>query len=182
MKTREFVTIGLKIMAVYVFFQVLMLLPLTLSQLYQTLSLDMKTGRPENLHVHISMALASYFLVIFVELVFAVSTFFSAHWLARFFVADQEDHVTLAGPVSEQLLTAAFQCLGVYALTNWTPELVHLLFCYVFTGLSWFMLISPAVGVLIGLLLLFKAKGLLRLIRFSRPMFGERTRSEGKQE
>lgn len=35
-------------------------------------------------------------------------------------------------------------------------------------------LVSPSVGVVIGLLLIFRAKGLLRLIRLARPMSPER--------
>jgi hypothetical protein len=35
---------------------------------------------------------------------------------------------------------------------------------------SWSGLIAPSIGVVIGLVLLFRAKGLLRLIRLARPM------------
>jgi len=46
---------------------------------------------------------------------------------------------------------------------------------------NWSTLVSPAVGVGIGLLLVFRTSGLLRLIRLSRPMSAERNASEDER-
>ncbi|MCC6145141.1 MAG: hypothetical protein IT368_15145 [Candidatus Hydrogenedentes bacterium] len=180
--------IALKILGVYVFLQFLMMLPTGLGVFQMSNAMGDSEGTEAG-HVRQFALMAEWFLIVAaVYLTLAVGTFVGAHRLARFFVADPEDRVTLGGPVSDQLLAVAFQCLGVYALVTWTPGLVQTIVRCTIYG-TWvdpqtpFLrrfydngsgLVSPSVGVVMGLLLIFRGKGLLRLIRLARPMSPER--------
>lgn len=184
MKIREFIAISLKLMAVYVIFQFLMMLPAAIGMFQAGSRMPSSTGAGDS-GLRFFLWLAVYYAVLTVAyLGFACTLFFGASRLSRLFVADPDEQVTLSGQVSNPLLTAAFQCMGVYALTTWVPNLAQSLVRCVIYGTwndpqtpflrrfydDWSGLISPATGVLIGLLLLFNAKGLMRLIRLSRPM------------
>ena len=192
MKTRDVATIGLKILAVFLFFQFLKLLPTGLGMLQMGTSIR-ESGVGESAEIKGYALMTGGGLVIAIAyLSLSALVFFRANRLARYFVADPEDSVVLGGPVSDPFLTAAFQCLGVYALIIWMPGLIaNVVRCILYgtwtdpqTPLllrfyeSWPGLVSPSVGVVIGLLLLFKARGLLRLIRLSRPMSPERVQLE----
>jgi hypothetical protein len=188
MKIRDVAVIALKILGVYVFLQFLTMLPTGLGVFQMSNALGESDGSEAG-HMRQFVLMAEWFLLVaVVYLTLAIGTFVGARRLARFFVPDAEDRVTMAGPVSEQLLAVAFQCLGVYALVTWTPSLVQTIVRCTIYG-TWvdpqtpFLrrfydngsgLVSPSVGVVIGLLLIFRAKGLLRLIRLARPMSPER--------
>lgn len=195
MKTREVIAICLKLMAVYVVFQFLMMLPAAIG-MFQAGSRMPSSARADDFGARFFLWFAVYYAVLSVAyLGFACALFFGASRLSRLFVADPDEQVTLSGQVSNPLLTAAFQCMGVYALATWVPNLVHSLVRCVIYGTwsepqtpflrrfydNWSGLISPATGVMIGLLLLFRAKGLMRLIRLSRPMSRPEPEAGGEQ-
>lgn len=197
MKTQEVASIAMKILAVYVFLQFLTMLPTGLGMFQMSHSLRENGGTEAEPMRQFAMMAALFLFVAIIYLILALAAFLGAHRFARFFVSDPEDHVTLGGPVSDHLLTAAFQCLGVYALVSWTPTLVQTIIRCVIYGTwtvpqtpflrrfydNWADLISPSVGVVIGLLLIFRSRGLLRLIRLARPMSPERVTMEtGKEE
>ncbi len=188
MKTRDAAAIGLKILAVYVFFQFLMMLPTGLG-MFQMSNSFCESGGTETSWIRQYAVMAGWFLVVAIaNLALSACAFLGANRLARFFVSDPKDTVSLAGPVSDGFLTAAFQCLGVYALATWTPNLVQTVIRCTIYGTwtdpqtpflrrfydGWSGLVSPCVGVVIGLLLILRARGLVRLIRLARPMSSER--------
>ena len=184
MKTRDVAAVGLKILAVYVFFQFLMMLPSGL-RMFQMSNTFRDIEGTETAGTREYAVMAGWFVVVGIAyLTVSVSAFLGADRLARFFVSDSQDSVTLAGPVSDHFRTAAFQCLGVYALITWTPSLVQTIVrCTIYGTWSdpqspfllrlydgWSALISPLVGALVGLLLIFRARGLVSLTRLARPM------------
>jgi hypothetical protein len=196
MKTRDLAAVGLKILAVYIFFQFLMMLPTGLGMFQMSHSLR-DSGGTDSTSMRQYALMAGWFLVVAIAyLALSVGAFLGASRLARFFVSDPDDSVTLAGPASDGFLTAAFQCLGVYAIITWAPDLIQTVVRCTIYG-TWtdpqipFLrrfydngsgLISPSVGVVIGLLLIFRARGLFRLIRLARPMSPERMKMETGQE
>ena len=112
---------------------------------------------------------------------------FRARNLARFFTAEVPEEANLAE--SGSVPSLAFQCIGLYSIVTWAPQFVQTLwrtllyqswqdpqapFRYRFYE-NWSTLVGPAVGTLLGLLLLFKARGLLRLVMLSRPKETEKT-------
>jgi hypothetical protein len=196
MRIREVVAIGLKLMAVYVVFQFVMMLPAAIG-MYQAGSRMPTSGGAADFGGRLFLWLAVYCAVLSVAyLGFACILFLAAGKLSLWFVTDPDDQVTLSGQVSTPLLTAAFQCMGVYALVTWAPSLIQTLIRTIVYGTwyadqvpflkrfydNWSVLISPTMGCIIGLLLIFRAKGLLRLIQRSRPMYREPEETETKQE
>jgi hypothetical protein len=128
---------------------------------------------------------AIYYVVLSVAYVgFASVLFLGAARLSRRIVPDPDDDTTLSGQVSLPFHTAAFQCMGIYALSTWFPHLMQSLVRCVIYGTwtdpetpfvrrfydNWSGLVSPVMGVIVGLLLVFRAKGLVRLIQLARPM------------
>jgi len=188
MKARRLVTVLLKLMGLYVFMQFLLMLPSTIGGLMTMRSMSASTSDG------IGPALATLFVrllcVSLVWLAFSVGLFVAAPRLSRFFVEDQDEEVSLSGDVSDGIQAWSFRCFGLYALITWCPGLVQTLCRTIVYGTwesapvslrlrfyeHWSLLISPAAGVILGLLLLFKAKGLVRLIQLSRPM--SRARAE----
>jgi hypothetical protein len=182
MKTREFAEIVLKILAVYVLFVFLTALPANLA----SAQMWMEFGKRDDMA---GSAIASPFAALAVGIIplaylaFAAVLFFGARKLAGLFVRNSEDQVSFAGPVSNDLLAFAFRCLGVYALVTWAPPFLEVLTrTIIYNRLQaedatflrrfydiWSLLISSSTGTLLGILLLFTPKGLLRLIRYSHP-------------
>lgn len=184
MNPREFATIALKILAVYLFLEFLALLPtgLGILQIYDSfdgadsLGIDAQSGY--------GWMLAWTLIGLCLYLAVAVGLFTGASRIARWFVDRPDGPVPVPDTVPDVWLAAAFPCLGIYALITWLPDLVQLLVRCTLYG-TWqspqipflqrfydngSMLISPSIGVLLGLVLLFRAKGLLKLIQWARPM------------
>lgn len=194
MKTRALVTILLKLMAFYVFMQFLLMLPSS----FQCLLASRKAS-VSGVESPIA-ALSSYFSFLsalsLLYLVFSLGLFFAAQRMSRLIVGDCDEDVILSGTRPDEAQTWVFRCLGVYALTTWCPNLVQTLCRTIIYGTwqldevpfverfydNWSILIGPAVGVVLGLLLIFKAKGLMRLIQLSRPMSRQRTELENMKE
>ncbi len=94
--------------------------------------------------------------------------------LADFLLKDVADECVKAFPSHEMLAGLACQCFGLFALLRWLPALVHGLFWVVLQGwryagdglavlqLQWLGQVGPGVGVLLGLVLLFKGPALAR--------------------
>ena len=184
MKTREVIAICLKLMAVYVVFQFLMMLPAAIG-MFQAGSRMPPSAGTDDFGGRVFLWFAAYYAVLSLAyLGFACVLFLGADRLSRLFVTGPDDEMTISGQVSDSLLTAAFRCMGLWALATWFPNLVHSLVRCVIYGTwtepqtpflrrfydNWSGLLSPATGVFIGLLLVFQADGLMRLIRLSRPM------------
>jgi len=196
MKTQDIAAVALKILGVYVFLQFVAMLPTGFGLLQVSKSFR-EVGATDSGGIRQYAILAGCFLVTAaVYLALALFAFLRANRLAKLFVPSPEDQVSLSGPVSDPLLTMSFQCLGVYALVTWAPSLVQTIIrCTIYGTLfdphipflrrfydNWSNLISPSVGVMAGLLLIFRAKGLLRLIRLSRPMTQERMNIEKERQ
>jgi hypothetical protein len=134
------------------------------------------------------------FVMAGVYLLFSIGLYFAAPKLSCFLVEDKNEEVSLSGSVSNNLQTWSFRCFGIYALVTWGPNLVQTFCQTIIYGTwqldqipflrrfydNWSVLISPVAGVLFGLLLIFKAKGLVRLIQFSRPMSRQYVELENK--
>jgi len=196
MNSRAFAAITLKVLGVYVFLQFLGMLPTALSLF--TMDYRMGTGAGGATTFADGLLLASVYLGVtsLVYLAFACILFFGAGRLSRLFVETPETDISLSGPVSAEVLTLAFRCLGVYAVVTWFPPLVQMICKCCVDGTwtapqipflrrfysNWSFLISPTVGSLVGILLIFKAKGLVRLIQLARPMAKERVEAEERHE
>ncbi|NLW81391.1 MAG: hypothetical protein GXY42_06925 [Desulfovibrionales bacterium] len=190
MKARTLVTILLKLMGLYVFMHFLLMLPSSLAA----------RSASVNATNDFAPSLGSMFLFLwrlsFAYLVFSISLFFTASKLSRFIVEKHDNEVILSGEVTDGMQTWVFRCFGVYALITWGPNLVQTLCRTIIYGTwqldevplverfydNWSILIGPAVGVVLGLLLIFKAKGLMRLIQLSRPMSRQRIGLEDLKE
>lgn len=177
----------LKILALYLFIQFVSVLPTLIGSLQMFIPLIKEDpwSRP-------TLVVLCFGTVIVLYLGAAFWLFRRAGRLSRHFVDSPEDQVFLSGDVSKDLLKLAFQCLGVYAIITWVPQLLqHLCRCAIYSSWevdkdnqlpllerfynSWSILIAPTIGTVLGLLLIFRAKGLLRLIQLSRPMYREQT-------
>jgi len=195
MKSRVLAAMVLKILAVYLFFQFLTVLPAGLD-LFQMIHPSLDNRGVETSAVRFYALMTGLFLVVAIAyLAISVVVFRGANRLARLFISDPEDTVALDGPVSDGFLTGAFQCLGVYALISWMPDLFQTgIQCAIYGTWTdpqtpfllrfydgWSNLISPFLGVVIGMLLIFRPKGLLRLILLSRPMSSAPVTTEADQ-
>ena len=182
MKTREFAEIVIKILAVYVLFVFLTSIPVTMSMLEMCARMgrgDVMAGPGSNL-TFLTVAVG---MMPFAYLVFAGVLFWGARKLSCLFVQNSEGQISFSGPVSNDVLTFAFRCLGVYAVVTWGPDFIQkltriIIYSRLQTENTVFLrrfydsestLISSTLGTLLGLFLIFKATGLLRLIRLSYP-------------
>jgi len=117
---------------------------------------------------------------------FAVSCvlFLKAHAIARFFLPDKEEEVHLSGKLSDSFETCLFRCLGIYALIKWGPDFIQtliqtIIYCrgmddtvhppIVLFFQNWEWLSSPTIGILLGLLLIFRASWLTRIVTKQSP-------------
>jgi len=182
MKTRDFAEMVIKILAVYVLFVFLTSLPANLASLQMWMELG-KRDATEGSAINSLFPPLALGIMPVAYLVFAAVLFFGARKLSCVFVRNPEDQVSFAGPVSNDVLTLAFRCLGVYAVVTWAPPFLEMLtrtiiyshwqtedaaFVRRFYD-NWSVLISSTTGTLLGILLIFNAKGFLRLIRLSYP-------------
>ena len=195
MNARTLVTILLKLMGLYVFMQFLLMLPSSLSGMVAA-----RAASVSPTDALFPQSLGSTFLFLwrlsFVYLVFSISLFFAASKLSRFIVENHDDEVILSGQVADGTQTWIFRCFGVYAITTWGPNLAQTLCQTMIYGTgqldevpfiqrfyeNWSTLIGPAVGVVLGLLLIFKAQGLMRLVQLSCPMSRQRVELENMKE
>ena len=183
MKTREFAEIVIKILAVYVLFAFLTSIPAIISVWEVCARMERSDGMA-GLGSSLTVLAVAAGMTPFAYLVFAGVLFFGARKLSCLFIRNSEDQVSFAGPVSNDVLTFAFRCLGVYAVVTWGPDFIQALtrviiysrvqaedavFLRRFNDSSWSTLISPTLGTLLGFLLIFKAQGILRLICLSYP-------------
>jgi hypothetical protein len=196
MKMKDAATMGLKLLAIYAFFQFLAVLPAALGMLQMASSFSDSVVADNSVTKQYTLMASGYLGGAIVYLVLSVSVFLGANRLARFFVAEQEDSGVMASALPEGILSVAFQCFGVYALITWAPNLIQTIARCTIYGTwsdpqvpfmrrfydSWSTVVSPSVGVAIGLLLIFKAKGLLRLLSLVRPMSPERIALEEGNE
>ncbi|MDR2850271.1 MAG: hypothetical protein LBW77_07015 [Verrucomicrobiota bacterium] len=179
MKARELVAVILRLFAFYLFLQFLLLCPQVLAGMASMRSMSsVETVVPAQT-AYLAGGLLAY-------LPFAALLFVKADRLSRPFVRDTGEAVTVSGKISGDVQTCAFRCLGLYALIIWMPVFVRVLCIAVSNGtlqtdqapFSFLMqqiyknglyLIAPAIGVLIGSGLVFKAQCLMHFIQPASP-------------
>jgi len=180
MKNYAIATILLKALGVYLLLRFLSFIPVWFSLIQ--MGLQFLPGHNEG-SGSISTFLGTGIVLLTSILYLCLSWFllFRTKSLARFFVRDLPEESTLSVITSESFQTFAFQCLGVYAIVNWAPPFVQSLVLALIHTLwpeysiplptifsqSWIPLIAPLLGMTIGLLLLFKGQGLIRLIKWT---------------
>lgn len=187
MKTSHVAAIALKVLSVYVVMSLLAFLSASLA----LVRVDSQMRRTHADNPALAQSLSPLVIVIVVTVlayaIVAAVLFFKARSLGRRFTVDPEEEVSLAGPVSRDVLALAFRCLGLYALVTWVPQLTQLLtntilaiarapdpvpWMYHFT---WISLVTPLTGSLVGLLLLWRTHWFTRLTDNSRQRSSEKT-------
>jgi hypothetical protein len=189
MNVRATATVILKVLGIYIFLQFLTVLPMALTLI--RVNTNMLLGQPDYEMSRMSIFTPMGLYIAFMSVFYLGSAWvfiFRAKSLSRFFAEDLPEECNLASAGSDPVLTLAFQCLGLYAIVTWAPQFVQTLVRTLNYG-AWSdpqtpfsmrfyqngsVLISPIVGTVIGLLLLFKGRGLLRLIKLSRTMAPEK--------
>lgn len=195
MKARNLVTILLKLMAFYVFMQFLLMLPSSLQGVMAVrhAAAIYSTGGSESV---LSSVFWFLFMTSIIYLVFSVGLFLQAQRLSCLFAGNDDEATIPSGVWPEHLQAWAFRCFGIYALVTWGPKLVETLFRTIIYGSwqldqvpflqrvyeNWSVLISPLAGVVFGLLLIFRANGLVRLIQLSRPLSRQSVELESMKE
>ncbi len=181
------ISVILKLLALYVLFQFIMAFPASLTAMLRTS--NFVNNNPTEIGVGALSSLLHYsFIISLSQIPFSLILYFNADKIAKRFVNQSDEVIAISGNVSDNFEELAVRCSGIYALVIWGPSLVQLLLQTIIYGTwqddempflqrfyqNWSVLISPIIGVLLGLLLIFKAKGLLRLIQLSRPLSRER--------
>jgi hypothetical protein len=187
MKASQLISIVIKLLAVYVFLQFITTFPTALSTL---LSVNHFVNNNSN-----DMGVGSLYSPIYCAFIIALAylplsliLYFNAERMSKRFVNTSDEVIAISGNVSNNVEAFAVRCFGLYALVIWGPALVQDLFRTIIYGTwqddqmpflqrfyqNWSILISPTIGVVLGLLLIFKAKGLIRLVQLSRPLSRER--------
>lgn len=192
MKASQLISIFLKLLALYVFFQFLIALPTTLTFLLKTGGLV--NSDPANMGRVMFLVICSSAIFLLANVPFSLILYFNADKISKRFVNHSDEVVAISGNVSNNLQEFAVRCFGIYAVVIWGPTLVQLLFQTIIYGTwqddqmpflqrfyqNWSLLISPTIGVALGLVLIFKAKGLLKLVQLSRPLSRERIEMDNK--
>lgn len=175
MKTESVATIALKVLAVYVVLSLLAFLPsaLALVQMWnqaRALPQQHSASSPSLLPSVIASA-----ITVLAYGMLAIVLFFKTHRISRYVTAGAEEEFTLSGPRSREVLTLAFRCLGIYALVTWLPQLAQSITKAMITiaqspepvpwlyRFLWVSLVTPLVGSLVGVLLLFRPEAIVRL-------------------
>lgn len=185
MNTRTLAFIALKILGIYCFFQFLFHLPQILvhfSFVFQSqrFGFDFSEGMWA-----LFWAVMIILFGVVAPLALAFFLYAGAGLLSRKMVPDDQLMNWRTPGGAEGVTRAVFQFLGVYALIHWTPALVevlaqihgyHLMRLSSVSMhpnsflLSYTKLISPVLGVVIGLFLIFRPRKFMRLLRLARPM------------
>lgn len=193
MKASQLISIVIKLLALYVFFQFVVTFPTSLSTL---LSVNHFANNNPNEMVSTVLYLPLYcaFIISLAYIPLSLILYFNAEKISKRFVNHADEVIAVSGNVSNSFEELAVRCSGIYALVIWGPELVQAFFRTTIYGTwqddqipflqrfyqNWSILISPTIGVALGLLLIFKAKGLLRLVQLSRPLSRERLEIDNK--
>ncbi len=185
MNTRAIVTVILKILGIYVFLQFLNVLPMVISLLQ--VNTDILLGHPDPMASRMGISTPMGFYLALMSVIYLGSAsmlMFKSRYLAGLFTYGLPDEGHVSGIGSDHVLTLSFQCIGLYAVVTWLPQFLQTL-CRTLIYRTWTdpqvplsmrfyenwsVLIGPLMGTLIGILLIFKLAGLLRLIKLARPM------------
>jgi len=181
MKIGNVAEIGLKVLSIYLVMGFLAFLPVAVGLIKMDNQMRQTHGEePSFARSVIAPGVLAVEITAVAYLAFALILFFKARKIGQFFVNQPEEEVSLAGPVSSDVLALAFRCLGVYALISWVPPLVQNLAKSIVTAsqypnqvpllyaFSWITLVTSVIGSLIGLLLVLRTNVVIRLANFSR--------------
>jgi hypothetical protein len=161
MKARQLVSIVLKILGVYAFIRFVTLAPMVIL----------------GFRVAESGAYVGWYygVTALAYLICGVCLLVFSDRLAKAIAKDGDELPTASGPVSESFSALAFQCLGIYVLIRGISDLAGGL-VYLTRGSGLFPdtalwaqdVVVPVIKVLLGFLLLFGARGLVRFVRKAR--------------
>ena len=193
MKASQLVSIVIKLLALYVLFQYVVTFPTTLTALL-SLNRFANNNPTEMAAVVLYLPIYCAFIISLAYIPLSLILYFNAEKIAKRFVNHSDEVIAISGNVSNSFEEFAVRCFGIYALVVWVPEIVQAFFRTIIYGTwqddqipflqrfyqNWSILISPTIGVVLGLLLVFKAKGLLRLVQLSRPLSRERLELDNK--
>ncbi|MEM7392392.1 MAG: hypothetical protein AAF492_08580 [Verrucomicrobiota bacterium] len=176
MNLRDIADLALKLLGVYVFIQFCGLIP-SLAYMFQYTPTD---GYEDAAFLSQK---TSTLVLVGIYLVSAFGLFAGARRLSGFFVPDSDETFSVSGEVSPPIVQVMFQGLGIWALIQWGPELVQALMQTLLYGSwsnpimpislrfydNWSIITGPLLGTICGLLLVFKARGVMKLIRLTGP-------------
>ncbi|MCC5851170.1 MAG: hypothetical protein JJU29_24020 [Verrucomicrobia bacterium] len=187
MKIRNLAETGIKLLGIFSVFQFLSTLPTAIAvtqsrNYYQNVTGEyideMALGYFSRLVLSTN---ATCFFYLLMAVIFMVGASKIANWLVQ---SDEQELVQITG---ESVSRFVLQLAGIYALITWTPNFVQTLVQTIIFGSwqnpqvpilqrfydNWSLLLSPAVGTLLGIFLLFRVNGMLRIIQLARPMTKE---------
>jgi len=185
MKTRNFAEIGFKLLGIYSAFQFIATLPTAFTVAQSKQYFENSTGEIEEVYLEYFARLVLstnlsciFYLLMAIILPLGASAF--AQWLVKYNGSD-------AGELnisSEGVIRFLLQLAGIYALITWLPNFAQTLIRTVIYGSwqnpqvptlqrfyeNWSVITAPALGTALGLFLLFRVNGMIRIIRLARPM------------
>ena len=184
MKYRDLAEIGVKLLGIFSAIQCLASLPTAFSMhqnysFYQSMENDFMNEAAIGAFSKIALAATSTCILYFLlSILLLMASSKIANWLVK---SDAEIATNLK---VESLSRFAIQLAGIYALITWLPSFAQTLVRTLIYGSwqipqvptlqrfyeNWSVLISPAIGTILGLILLFGINGMIRLVRLARPM------------
>lgn len=186
MKLRDIAETGVKLLGLYALLQAIAALPsiISVAQAYSaslpllaTGPVSPMFGESGTLFIVLISVCVLYFGITAVLL-------FKARLVACFLVSEDANMIEQLDVEKECVTVLAFQIMGLFALIIWFPEAIQstletilygtwqdpqVPFLYRFYE-NWARLFGPIAGTILGVVLLLKVKGLVRLLRLARPM------------
>ena len=183
MKTRNFAEIGFKILGIYSAFQFIATLPTAFTVTQSKQYFENSSGEIEEAYLgYFSRLVLSTNLSCLFFLIMAIILPLGANKLAQWLVKDDgSESLSIS---SEGVSRYLLQLAGIYALITWLPNFAQTLLRTVIYGSwqnpqvptlqrfyeNWSVITAPALGTVLGLFLLFRVNGMIRIVRLARPM------------
>jgi|GEM_PF-3410132 len=185
MKSRNFSEIGFKLLGVYSAFQFISTLPTAFTVAQSKQYFENSAGEVEEVYLgYFARWVLSTNLSCLFYLLAAIILPLGASAFAKWLVKDESADAGELNISSEGVTRFLLQLSGVYALITWLPNFVQTLIRTLIYGSwqnpqvptlerfyeNWSVITAPALGTVLGLYLLFRVNGMIRIVRLARPM------------
>lgn len=184
MKNRDLAETGIKLLGIFSVFQFLSILPTAISvtqsrNYYQNVTGEFIDEMALGYFSRLTLSTnATCFFYLLMAVLFLVGSSKIAEWLVK---SDSQDIASVSGESASRFI---LQLSGIYALITWFPNFAQTLVQTIIFGSwqnpqvptlqrfydNWSVLIAPTVGTILGIVLLFRVNGIIRLIQLARPM------------